>query len=100
MQKQRLDSWSLVIPKVNQIIQIGLEGITFDTTVRTRSTRDNETYFITVDSPFPEENTMELFITPNASGRGRIDGFSGAKPYWQVASSHGAKVDAKLFMLD
>jgi hypothetical protein len=100
MEKERYDSWSPLIPRVNQVVQLHFADATFETTVRTRSTKDQETYYITVDSPYPEQDKMELYICPNASAIGMIDKSNDRKPFWRLSSMGGDDPGVKLFFLD
>jgi hypothetical protein len=53
------------------------------------------------EMPYNKGTDILLEITPSATGIGRIDNFSGRKPYWQIApQSTGADYQpAMLFFL-
>lgn len=100
MAETRFDSWPGVVPKVEQVVQVKLKDVTFEARVLTRGTRDKETFFITVDSPFPKERMLELYITPSASGIGMADQVNDLKPYWRVSTAHGENEIAQIFLLN
>lgn len=98
---KRFDDWSVLVPKVGQVIQLQLGEHTFETAVISRTTSDQETFRIVVKDPYLE-GTIILEITPKASGKSKLDGYVGRKPYWQIFPQNTGAVyqSAKLFFLD
>ena len=86
---ERFNKWSPKVPPVGTIVQIQFGQFIFESTVLTRTTKDGETFCITLNSPFPTESTIELYITPNASAVGMVDVANNVKPYWRVAAKRG-----------
>ena len=102
MAEKRFDAWPPVVPKVGQIVQVQVGDYTFEAPVLSRVTRDQKTFRIRIADPYNNGTDILLEITPSATGKGRIDNYSGKKPYWQIApQSTGAQHQpAMLFFLD
>lgn len=96
----RFDAWPPVVPKHGEVVQIQVGEYKFESAVLSRGTRDGRTFRIAVAEPYSGV-PMLLEITPNATGKFRIDGPDGGAPYWQtVPQTLGTKAEtAQLFFL-
>lgn len=81
-EEKRFDKWSPLVPKVGQVMQLQFSEITIEAEVKTRFTRDGETFTIEVSTAY---GSVLLTITPTASAVGMTDRALGLKPYWQVS---------------
>lgn len=102
MAEKRFNGWPPVVPNVGQTVQVQAGNYIFETPVLSRVTDDQETFRIAVADPYNQGTNILLEITPSATGKGRLDNFSGKKPYWQIApqSTGATRQPAMLFFLD
>ena len=80
-ERKRFDKWSVLIPKVGQIIQVKFSEITFEAPVKARYTVDGKTFSIDVSNA---RGNILLYITPSASRVGMVDRANDCRPFWQV----------------
>jgi hypothetical protein len=84
---------------VGEVVQVHAWGRIFETTVRSRATRDLKTFSVIVEGPSVTGGLHEFYITPGASRIGMVDQANDRRPFWQFAPvSRGDRL-VSLFLL-